>query len=253
MNMEPEKNGNILCLPEITVYAAEVSPLNDEAVFRTAYSMVTRERQERADRYVFRKDKNLCVAAELLLRKALSEIGGGLSQPDFFYGKYGKPYLKGENMPFFSLSHSGDYAVCAVGGTELGCDIEKIGTAGLDIAKRFFSEGEAARIVSAGTEEESAELFCRFWTLKESFIKAAGLGLSMPLDSFEIGILPDGAEVLRKSVPGEFALVEFGDIPGYRLSVCALTEGKSFSGGSEHPSDGGNTVRLTVTEIRELL
>ena len=65
-------------------------------------------------------------------------------------------------------------------------------------------------------------MFFRIWVLKESFLKCIGLGLSLPMDSFDL--FPDGAEiVLRRYDGGRFAFTEPDPGKGYRAACCIRT------------------------------
>lgn len=93
----------------------------------------------------------------------------------------GKPYLKHFPGVQFNLSHSGPYGVCALSDTPVGVDVELIRPLVRDVAKRFFTETEQAWLSRRPPEE-----FFRLWTRKESFTKALGKGLTLPLDSFSV-------------------------------------------------------------------
>lgn len=99
-------------------------------------------------------------------------------------GKHGKPCLGGTAIPaFFNLSHSGDYIVCAISEREVGVDIEKIGNARLAVAKRFFHPEEIRKLDGEPIECRD-DLFFTYWSVKESFLKYIGTGLTCPLSSF---------------------------------------------------------------------
>jgi 4'-phosphopantetheinyl transferase len=85
----------------------------------------------------------------------------------------------------FNISHAGDWAVMAVGhAIDVGVDIEDCRRgAPLDLADRSFARSEAADLSRLPVAEQSSRFF-ELWTLKESYIKARGLGLAIPLDSF---------------------------------------------------------------------
>ena len=117
-------------------------------------------------------------AAHLLLRVMLERSFGYSEQPRFIYGKRGKPYLvspDGESMMlWFNLSHSGDYAVCAVSDEgEIGVDIQKIVPARMKAAKRVFTAGHYAALEAVQGGERDT-LFCELWVLREAAIKARG-------------------------------------------------------------------------------
>lgn len=105
----------------------------------------------------------------------------------------GKPRLAPELAATglrFSLSHSGDWLLVAVGsGASLGVDLEVPRTMrrATDIARRYFCAAESRRLESlARPERERA--FLRLWTAKEAMVKAAGTGLAGYLDRVEIAL-----------------------------------------------------------------
>ena len=199
------------------LYAACVTELADAGLYAAACELVTETRREKAARLRFEKDKRLSVGAELLLRYALRPAG--VTELSFAYGENEKPYLP-ERDVHFNLSHSGDWVLCAVGGCELGCDIERIAPVNLKVAKRFFAPDEYADIIAAPTPEAQRELFFRYWTLKESFMKATGLGLRLPMNEFAIR---RGKEIaVRQSVDTrDYVFREYPDIGGYCCALCA--------------------------------
>ena len=93
-----------------------------------------------------------------------------------------------------------------------------------ELAERFFAASEAAALAGLPPDQQR-RLFFEFWTLKEAFIKARGMGLSIPLDGFAFSLPPDLP--LRISFPklaGEdsqawqFARLTMG--PGYQVAVA---------------------------------
>ena len=203
------------------LYAVCIAALENETLYRAAYHAASPARRLRTDRLRSPEDQRRALWAELLLRYALRE--NGVRFPEgFVIGEYGKPYLPGGEL-FFNLSHAGEWVVCAVSASELGCDIERIGHGDINVAKRFFTAEEYADIASKPSPEERAALFCRYWTLKESFLKATGRGLSLPLNSFSVR-LGEKTTVIGTADEREFRFREYAAFPGYRCAVCARGE-----------------------------
>lgn len=107
----------------------------------------------------------------------------------FRANRYGKPEIQ-ESMNDsgirFNLSHTDDLIVCGVVlKHDIGVDVENIERQSktIEIAKRFFSPEESADIENLG-EKEGKRRFFSYWTLKESYIKACGMGLALPLNRF---------------------------------------------------------------------
>lgn len=135
-------------------------------------------RKAKTYKYRFQGDRIRSLGAGILLYHMLKE--NGMENVDIDVNQYGKPFLCNNEIQF-NLSHSGNYAVCSYGQGDSGIDIEWYKSADLEIARRFFEQQES-RLV----EEYGTQMFIRLWTLKESYIKAEGKGLKIPLDSFQI-------------------------------------------------------------------
>ena len=189
---------------------------------------VSDTRRKKVMSYRFMKDRCLSLGAELLLRDALCDFDIEKTKPlEFEYRKNEKPYLRGHGDIFFNLSHSGDYVMCAVSGSEVGCDIQKIDKADIKLAERFFTEREYHAIADLPTEEERKDMFYRYWTLKESFMKVTGLGMQLALNAFEILIDDKAASDVRVSLTQHiddhtYSFTEFDSVPGYKAAVCTV-------------------------------
>lgn len=199
------------------LYAVNVTALKEPAPYAEAYAAVSPARREKTDRYRKLSDRLQSLGAELLLRYGLKRAGLSPMPGIFETGRYGKPYLPGNEL-FFNLSHSADWVLCAVSESEIGCDIERIRDIPLRAARRFAEE-EYGDIRNSGEEEKLVKFF-RYWTLKESFLKATGRGMSLPLGSFRI-TLGDEPGILQNADARVFYLKEFAVIDGFRAAVCA--------------------------------
>ena len=202
-----------------TVCFADTDCLSDAALFDRALCAVSPERRKRTDRLRLPSAKRLSLGAGLLLTRALMDAGLDPLACETAEGEHGKPYLPARPSVFFNLSHSGSFAMCVVSGVPAGCDIERTGEARTEIAKRFFTEEEAADIFGAEASERG-KLFYRYWTLKESYIKCTGLGMAAPLNSFMIRRSDTGFSVFGREgiLPFSFLLPACPD--GYAAACC---------------------------------
>jgi len=179
---------------EIYFFYTPVDEIKDNRLKKRYRAAINEEEKTKVDRYVFEKDRHNSLVTRALLRSLLSACTR--RDPDsfeFIENEYGKPDLKPGcvKTPLkFNLSHSSGVTACALAlDYEIGVDIEnhhrKID---LNIADRFFSKSEA-EYLDRCPERDKQKVFFDFWTLKESYIKARGMGLSIGLDkfSFEIG------------------------------------------------------------------
>jgi 4'-phosphopantetheinyl transferase len=109
--------------------------------------------------------------------------------------------------------------VCGVmSASEIGVDVEYLDRATncLELARRFFAPVEAAALAAAPVSRQRAE-FLRYWTLKEAFIKARGMGLAIPLDDFWFTLVEQSPPRIAFRAdspldPGgwQFGLIRFG-------------------------------------------
>ena len=166
---------------------------------------------DRAHRFHFEKDRSDFLVARGSLRAVLARyLDQAAKTLEFKYGAQGKPHLEREGFSF-NLSHSGRLALIAVsGGDAVGVDLEfiKEQTSGLDVARHFFSPDERQVLMSRPPAEQQ-QLFFTCWTRKESFIKAAGGGLSMPLAQFDVlwpGLQGCGLRQRGTPVPGNWSI-----------------------------------------------
>lgn len=112
------------------------------------------------------EDKKRTLAGRLILKKIIKEIYG---REDFtlFFNENGKPML---DFCFLSISHSGDYAVCAVSDLPVGVDIERTGGFKKRDKYMLFTPLESEYV----NERDSENRFYTLWTRKEAYIKAKG-------------------------------------------------------------------------------
>lgn len=185
-------------------YAVNIGAISDLENIQGLMDKISEERKQKIERYYFLKDKLRCLFAEALLRFALWErfnLEG--EKIKFEYSKYGKPFLKEEKSVFFNISHSGDWVVCSVGNSAIGTDVEKIKKNKLPMSHTCFSKKEIDILKSLPLEEQT-DLFYRIWTLKESFVKYIGKGLSYPLDSFSFSFKNQNIRLINKETENPY-------------------------------------------------
>lgn len=177
---------------------------------------VSPRRWEKAAGYLRESDRKLSLGAELLLNHGLKTMAPGLSRPvQYGCDANGKPRLPGSPL-HFSLSHSGAFAACAISNAPVGVDIEQMADADLALANRFFHQEETARILAC---DDSVDCFYQYWTLKESYLKCLGTGLSAPLNAFCVNPKTNPVQITQDGKPLPFSLRTWR-LEGYRLAVC---------------------------------
>jgi len=155
------------------------------------YRLLSQEEQGRADRFCFPKHRKRFIVSHGALRAILSRYMSVEPQAVAYRNNdYGKPFLV-DSLIEFNLSHSHLLALIAVAERRrIGVDVEwmRENIEYESIARRFFSPQEAANV-------KSIPSFFHCWTRKEAYIKAQGMGLSIPLDSFDVSTDPQDVDV----------------------------------------------------------
>ena len=215
---------------EVHVWCAALD-LPGDAVQRF-WPLLAADESSRASRYVFARDRTHFVVARGLLRVIL---GGYVNlEPAalrFVYGAHGKPALAhdpGGVALRFNLSHSGSFALYAVTRQrELGIDIERVRPEFAregGIAERFFSPREVAALRALPLSLQATAFFA-CWSRKEAYIKARGLGLAIPLESFDVSLTPGEPAALLHTADGpqetsRWAMQELAPVPGYAAALA---------------------------------
>jgi len=170
----------------------------DQSPWELAHFQSTLDDEEgsRAERFYFSRDRERFIVARGVLRTLLGRyLDRSPESLSFSYSAHGKPALaseSGADAIRFNLSHSHGTALYAVTrGRELGVDLELIrcDLEADQIAERFFSRSEIVtlRALPPGLRMHA---FFLCWTRKEAYIKARGEGLSMPLNQFDVSLIP---------------------------------------------------------------
>ncbi|WP_193173335.1 4'-phosphopantetheinyl transferase family protein [Nisaea nitritireducens] len=191
------------------------------------------EERDQASRFITAELSRRFTAGRVMRRMVLSKYTG-LAPHALRFGEIGqkKPILLGLQSPLeFNQTNSGDLALLAVSSDmPVGIDLEvpKDRSAALDIAKHQFHELEKTAIFSRCTENEQVAAFYRCWTRKEAFVKALGLGLYLPLNSFAVDV--NGQERTKLLVcpdehgpPAMWEILDLG-VPGGNFAALAIAQ-----------------------------
>jgi 4'-phosphopantetheinyl transferase len=179
---------------EVHVWRAELDHRGRQE--QALLSVLSEDERGRAARFHFARDRRRFIAARAALRQILARyLDADPRELRFSYNPFGKPSLAGGTASStlrFNASHSGRLALFGVThGAEVGVDVERIREdfEVEELAGRFFSRREVTALLSVPAELRRAAFF-NCWTRKEAYIKARGQGLSLPLDQFEVSLLP---------------------------------------------------------------
>lgn len=138
--------------------------------FERSLQLLPPERREYALHFKQPDDQKRSALAWLLLAYGLRKEYGMEAVPKFQKAASGKPFFPGAHMPFFNLSHSGDFVGCALHYQKIGLDIQKITEPRDSLIRRVCTQDELASLTSS-------QDFCRIWAMKESAVKLTGEGI----------------------------------------------------------------------------
>ena len=186
--------------------------VNDEKI----YEMLSKKRIEKIKNTSNIQNKRQSIGAELMLNCAVKMLYKDAHIPILWdTDNNGKPYLKNYADIHFNISHSKDYAVCAVSDKEIGIDIQYMRKVNYALADKCFCDEEKRFFENA---ENKNEAFYKIWTRKESFLKACGMGITIPLNAFSV------LDEIKYN--GKYYKFRDGIMPdeNYSISVCTENE-----------------------------
>lgn len=192
---------------DIDVWCCFYDTVRDVRLFAAYEALMTPDERARYRRLRFAPHRLQFLVTRALCRWVLSRyVRVNPREWRFVRSKQGKPMVAAPAvMPriWFNLSDTRSLVACAVSRAHdlLGVDVE----AGdhrlepLAIAERYFSRAEIGAL-NGLPPQRHRERFLSYWTLKESYIKARGLGLSLPLGQISFH-LDNGAPITASYDP----------------------------------------------------
>ena len=213
---------------EVAVVWVDVSSMTEADVDDGVRWLPAAER-ERFRRHRLALAAREFLAGRLLIRGWLEEVSGTpATEWQFSEGERGRPSISHPPAPWsFNLAHSGGLVACALSLLpDVGIDLEYLDRRPMarDLVRRFCSPAEVADIESR-PESERTRRFLTYWTLKEAYLKARGLGIGVQLEDVEFEI--DGPRPsinLRGSLEGTdtgWAFALYQPSARFLLSVAA--------------------------------
>jgi 4'-phosphopantetheinyl transferase len=193
-------------LDDVQIYlVASSTPAPDDLTF--AWSLLDENERAAAARFHQQRDRDNYVLAHGLLRAALARHTGiAATELRFGAGSHGRPELlpasgagSGPRVRF-NLSHTHGLVGCAITReADIGFDVEAISRpAPLEIVEDYFTPEEVASLQGLPPARRDGH-FYTLWVLKEAYIKGRGLGLSLPLQSFQVAPGDDGSARISRT------------------------------------------------------
>jgi 4'-phosphopantetheinyl transferase len=185
------------------------------------------EENARAQRFKFHRDRKRYMLTHAVLKVILSLYEDmGPEALKFTENRFGKPELahpSSSNLTF-NLSHSHEMALIGIArGRQIGVDIEYVKNdfEWKEIVERFFSPREI-QMINALPKNLQHTGFFTCWTRKEAYVKATGMGLSLPLKEFDVSPVPGAATLLLShKEASEWSMKEV-DVPESYVATVAV-------------------------------
>jgi 4'-phosphopantetheinyl transferase len=220
---------------EIHLWLCDYAEIGEEKM--DAYRTLLNEKEKQQEsRFYFARDRRRYLATRALVRTVLSRYEPVESKDWVFsVNAYGRPEIDSAGMSdvrlSFNISHTHSLIVLGVtDGRALGVDVENLRAreVSIDVADRFFSAVEVAALAAVPPTRQQDRFF-EYWTFKESYIKARGMGLSIPLDKFSFQYPREGAVQIAihpelADDPKRWQFWQFRPAPEYLVAVCADRE-----------------------------
>ena len=207
----------------LEIYAIQLNFDNpiDPFLVEQLMNQVNPSKAAKLRRFVREEDRVSSLLGDLLVRDLIRrKLGVANHRIEFGANQYGKPYLKNRQDFHFNISHSGNWVVAAIDDQPVGIDIERYQPVDLSISRDYFSNDEHRDLMS---QSDRLGYFFTLWSLKESYIKHLGKGLSHPLDAFSIRFAD--SERIRIDVSGraleDVHLTRYDIDKDYKMGVCA--------------------------------
>ena len=230
------ESGLIVLTPaEIHVWLAFYDEISEDSLLAAYRELLSAAEKEQETRFYFARDRRRYLVTRALVRTVLSRYAS--IQPSewmFSTNAYGCPAVVNAQAKDLSFNISHTHSLIVLGVTRsraLGVDVENFQAreVSIDLMDRYFAPQEVEVLTAAPPHEQQYRFF-EYWTFKEAYIKARGMGLSLPLDKFsfqyaddravEIAILPELADDAAR-----WLFWQFQPKPEYLVAICAERAG----------------------------
>lgn len=198
-------------------------PKPDDVFFQTIVPKLASPLRNKIFCFRHISDQWRALLSDLLVKKIFSqELGQSPSSVKVEVGPYGKPFLQGKEREF-NLSHAEDYILFITDNKPVGVDIEYIRPLNdlENLVQTCFSQKEIEAYKNK-SKDQQLEFFYEIWTLKESYIKALGKGMSCRLQSFSVTVSEAGVFLEEEGIgENSWYFKKYDFIDQYKISVCA--------------------------------
>jgi 4'-phosphopantetheinyl transferase len=183
---------------EVHLWFADPVQIRDEYLLQAYAALLSQEELARMGRFRLAEHRHLFLVSHVLMRVTLSRYARvAPSAWRFTSNAYGRPEIAAmEGVPplRFNLSHCADCVLFGVTlEADIGVDVESAtrGAPDANVARHFLADHEYRDWLALAPGQRQARFF-QYWTLKEAYQKARGLGLNLPNTQFAFLLDEDG-------------------------------------------------------------
>lgn len=210
------------------IYAAKIDKVPD-VIYKNLSALIDGRRLEKINSIKLERERLRSLHAGLLLRYAFLNNGYNNNMWNSIKmaeGSCGKPYAANFCNFCYSISHSGEWVLCAVDDMDIGADIQEMKPPKMALARRFYSECEYKRLLEYEADKDRQALeFYRMWTAKESCVKLTGSGIGAGIGRYAADSSYTCVTDLEGN--GRFFIKLYESIP--RCMVCVCSRGADFA------------------------
>jgi 4'-phosphopantetheinyl transferase len=218
---------------QIDLWCAYPNYITDPALLQQYRKLLCETEQQQEQRFYFARDRHRYLVTRILVRSVLSRYAPvAPNEWRFDTNAYGKPHIANceqlRKTIAFNVTHSDNLVILGVANEHaLGLDTEnaRARIVSLELADAYFAPEEVTDLRAQSTERQQRRFF-EYWTLKESYIKARGMGLSIPLDQFSFSFSHKQTIQLaihssQDDLPVHWDFWQFELNADYLVAVCA--------------------------------
>lgn len=238
---------------EIHVWLASPAVVTNHRAFSSCISVLSDQERAKCFQFHFERDRDLYLTAHALLRDILSRYDSLAPRAwTFECNEHGRPEITPglSKLPLrFNLSHTRQLAACAITlHRDIGVDVEHIDKENdvaelTEMAENYFAPFEISALKAVPRSQQN-ERFMTYWTLKESYIKARGTGLSTQLHQFWFDIASvDDIRFMTSPLLDD-------ESESWQFAVYRVTADHLLAVGARR--DGYRTLRISVRQASPL-
>lgn len=218
----------------IDLYLVKVLDSLDDKTLNRAMCFLPFAIKEKIKSFYHKEDKVRSLLGYMMLKKILEydQYSNAIS-----FTKYGKPFIRDQEYFHFNISHSRNWVVLAVSKEEVGVDVEYVKPVCLETMEGALTKKEYEKLKSL-SNHEAIKYFYMIWTIKESYLKMIGKGLSLSPNRLQTNVYAKKPTIMLDGKQQNVNIQTFQIESSYQISLCVR--------------EGGN-IQIETLDAKKLL